>query len=366
MPISLTIALMGALTIALRAALTIALTFASPSPALSEELPASLDFAAAKKILSDPRFAAPPKWKWNCFVNSDSAKIRYGSCETEVTPATGTVVIVPGFTEFAEVYFETSKDFLAHGYNVYVMDWRGSGGSDRYPGKTDRANSFGFDHDENDLDQFLSVIVKRHAKQPIFLVAQSIGSHIALRYLHDHQGIVTAAALAAPPLDLAGTQAPPWAVSFYSWLMCRNNRGSNFADKQGDWKYMAPHVSKMSSHSHDQVRVRLEEAWCAVNPSLSSGGATWNWLWHFQQSCDVLNSHGYAAEIKTPILLGCALSDRIANPKLEASYAKQIAGSETYSGEDARHDLFLEDNAHRALWMKAIFEFFKKHPTAQL
>jgi lysophospholipase len=350
---------------AMTIAMVFLLTVASPLPAQSDDLPTSLDFAAAKKLLSDPRFAAPPKWKWSYFVNADSARIRYGSGETEVTPATGTIVIVSGFTEFAEVYFETAKDFLAHGYNVYIMDWRGAGGSDRYPERADRTNSFGFNHDENDLDQFLSVIVKRHAKQPIFLVAQSIGSHIALRYLHDHQGVVTAAALSSPPLDLAGAQAPPWVVNFYSWLMCQNNRGSDFTDKQGDWKYMALHVSKMSSHSHDPIRVRLEEAWCAINPALSSGGATWNWLWHFQQSCDLLNSQRYAAGIKTPVLIGCALADRIANPKLENNYAKQIPGSETYSGEDARHDLFLEDNAHRAPWMKAIFEFFKKYQAAQ-
>jgi lysophospholipase len=316
--------------------------------------------------LSEQRFATPPGWKWNYFINTDSARIRYGFSQTTVTPPKGIVVIVSGFTEFAEVYFETANDFLADGYDVYIMDWRGAGGSDRYPGKADRSSSLGFNHDENDLEQFLNLVVRQqHAKRPIFLVAQSIGSHIALRCLHDHHGVITAAALSAPPLDLVGTQAPPWAVSFYSWLMCRNDRANEFTDKQGDWKYMAPHVSKMSSHSHDPVRVRLEEAWCVINPALSSGGATWKWLWHFQQSCDLLNSHGYAEEIKTPVLIGCALADRVANPKLDANYAKQIANSETYTGVDARHDLFLEDDAHRAPWMKAIIAFFKKHQAAQ-
>jgi lysophospholipase len=347
------------------AMLSVLLTVASSPPAQSDELPTSLDFGAAKKLLSDKRFASPATWTWNYFVNTDSARIRYGCSKTEISLAKGSVVIVSGFTEFAEVYFETAKDFLDHGYDVYIMDWRGAGGSDRYPGEADRSNSFGFNHDEDDLEQFLHLIVKRQAKRPILVVAQSIGSHIALRYLHDHPGVVSAAALSAPPLDLFGIQAPPWAVSLYSWLMCRINRGNDFTDKQGDWKYMAPHISKMSSHSHDPLRVRLEEAWCAINPQLSSGGATWNWLRHFQQSCDLLNSQDYAAEIKTPTLIGCALADRLADPTLDSNYAKQIAGSETYLGIDARHDLFLEDDVHRAPWMKKILEFFENHRAGQ-
>jgi len=353
------------LMIATSISLLTTMTMMMVLPAQSEELQTSLDFASAKKMLSDSRFAAPPGWSWNHFTNADSAQIRYGSCKTDLTSEKGTVVILPGFTEFAEVYFETARDFLAHGYNVYVMDWRGAGGSDRYPEKADRSNTLGLRHDENDLEQFLSMIVKQHAKKPIFLVAQSLGSHIALRYLHDNQEVVAAAALSAPPLNCPATTAPPWAVSFYSWLMCKNNRGDDYVDKQGDWKYMAPHVSKMSTHSHDPVRVRLEEAWCTIDPGLSSGGATWNWLWQFQQSCDLLNSSGYAAGIKTPVLIGCALADRIADTKLDANYAKQIDGSEVYSGDDARHELFLEDDQHRQPWMKAIYEFFEKRQAAQ-
>ncbi len=329
----------------------------------AEELQAPLDIATAKRLLSTARFSAPENWRRGTFVNADAAKIAYGYAQTKKAVPGGTVVILPGFTEFAEVYFETARDFLARGYNVYIMDWRGSGRSDRYPGKADRSNTLGFDHDENDLDQFLSVVVKRHAVKPIFLIAHSFGSHVALRYLHDHQNIVRAAALSAPPLSCPGTHAPPWAVSLYSWLMCKNNRGDNFADKQGDWKYMAPIISKMSTHSHDPVRVRLEAWWCALDPALSAGGATWSWLWQFQKSCDLLTSKGYASEIKTPILLGCALADRIADPKMDAKYAEQISGCKTYSGQGARHELFLEDDAHRQPWMDAIYSFLNKYST---
>ena len=375
-----------------------------------------LTVAEARKLLSEPRFEPPANWKWGQFKNADSAVIRYGyaapiapSTTAPAAPSTGapaatsarapaatsarapaatsarapaatsaatatsapaplttsakpiaTIVILPGFTEFGEVYFETIKEFLAHNYAVYEMDWRGAGGSDRYFQNTNdnqKASSLGFAHDEDDLDQFLNAVVRRQTKGPIILVAHSLGSHIALRYLHDHPGLVEKAVLSAPPFDCPGTASPPWAVLLYSWSQCRFDRGNNYADGQGNWLYMAPKVSKMSTHSHDPARVRLEEAWGTADPKLQSGGATWKWLYYFQQSCDLYGDSNYAGQIKTPILIGCALSDRIANPKHQEQIAKIMPGCQLYKGEDARHDLFLEDDAHRGPWMQAVFKF---------
>lgn len=321
----------------------------------SKEFSSSLDKAQAEQILKDPRFGAPTGWQWGQFKNADSARIRYGFSLAE--KPIGTVVILPGFTEFGEVYFETIREFLAKNYSVYEIDWRGAGGSDRMIKDPDRASSLGFDHDVEDLDQFLNTIVLKQSKKPVFLVAHSMGSHIALRFLHDHPGIVTKAVLSAPPFDAPGTSAPPWMVSCYSWYQWRSKKGGDFVDGQGTWATMAPKISKMYTHSHDPVRVRLEEAWATVNPRLQSGGATWKWLYLFQQSCDVLNDPKFTSEIRTPMLLGCALSDHIANPDHEKHVAQSMPSCQVYEGIDARHDLFLEDDKHRIPWMQAIFKF---------
>jgi hypothetical protein len=68
------------------------------------------------------RFQAPPAIRWNYFRNHDGARIRY----SHVTPgsAKAAVVLVPGYSEFGEKYFELMRDLVTQGYEVWQMDWR--------------------------------------------------------------------------------------------------------------------------------------------------------------------------------------------------------------------------------------------------
>ncbi|HEY9758360.1 MAG TPA: alpha/beta hydrolase [Oculatellaceae cyanobacterium] len=317
-----------------------------------------LDNATAKKIVSEPRFTQPIGWQWGHFKNGDAATIRYGL--TKADKPIGTVILLPGFTEFAEVYFETASELKRNRLNVFAMDWRGAGGSERFI-KSDRSTSFGTQHDLDDLDQFINVVVKKQfqCKLPIFLVAHSFGGIVVLRYLHDHPRSIAGAAISAPPLACPGATAPSPVVLMCSWLMCRYNKGDEFVPGQGTWELIAKKVSKMSSHSHDPERVRLEEAWATVNPRLASGGATWRWLLALQQSCDKINDSNYSGEIDTPILLGCATDDHIANLELERKLAKSLPQCLLTEVKGARHELFLESDSFRDPWMSRVETFLK-------
>lgn len=87
---------------------------------------ARLENAAAKKLVSETRFAQPIGWQWGYFKNGDAATIRYGLAKAD--DPIGTVILLPGFTEFAEVYFETASELRRNRFNIYAMDWRGTGG----------------------------------------------------------------------------------------------------------------------------------------------------------------------------------------------------------------------------------------------
>jgi alpha-beta hydrolase superfamily lysophospholipase len=132
--------------------------------------------------------------------------------------------------------------------------------------------------------------------------------------------------------------------------------GNEYLSGQGDWTVMAPKVSKMRSHSHDPRRVKLEYAWATQNPSLQVGGATWQWLYCFQKSCQVM-SGDYLGKIATPVLIGCPTADHIADPEKMRALATRLPNGKLFEDIDARHDLFLEDDAHRQPWIDAIFKF---------
>lgn len=140
----------------------------------------------------EQRFSRPATWEWSLFESRDGARLRSGSAKPmSSVPSKATIILVGGYTEFAEKYFETFNDLLAHGYNVGTLDWRGQGGSQRYLTDPQKAHSIGFEHDSADLAQYL----KQYSGAPVYLVAHSMGGNIALRLLHDHPDLVRAAIL---------------------------------------------------------------------------------------------------------------------------------------------------------------------------
>ena len=80
----------------------------------------------ALPLLAQPgeeRFQPPPGIQWNYFRNAGGARIRYSRVPAGGGPAKATIVLMHGYTEFAEKYFETMRDFHARGYDVYCSRW---------------------------------------------------------------------------------------------------------------------------------------------------------------------------------------------------------------------------------------------------
>ena len=103
------------------------------------------------------RFTQPEEWVSGEFANADGANLRFGILARHQHPVAN-IVIVNGLSEFAKKYFETVRNLDDLGYNVYCMDWRGQGASDRYLSDYFRRHSLGFDRDERDLLQFIETL----------------------------------------------------------------------------------------------------------------------------------------------------------------------------------------------------------------
>jgi lysophospholipase len=167
----------------------------------------------------------------------------------------------------------------------------------------------------------IETVIKPQGKQKLILMAHSLGSHIALRFLHDHPGLVDKAILSAPAVDFTSKENPTL-ISIMTWWQCTMGNDKNYTDDQGNWAFMEPKVCKAATHSHDAERVRLEAAWVKQNSQLASGGATWKWLQEYQKSLDI-----------------------------------KIPGAQVWEGEWGRHDLFLESDFSRKPWLERALNF---------
>ena len=75
------------------------------------------------------RFLEPSGFVWGSLPTNDGARLRWGHLPAKVPRAE--CVMVGGFSECIEKYFETTVDLGARGLSVWCLDWRGQGGSER-------------------------------------------------------------------------------------------------------------------------------------------------------------------------------------------------------------------------------------------
>jgi len=66
----------------------------------------------------------------------------------------------------------------------------------------------------DDLEMFVSKVLGPEAVSPFIILAHSMGGHIALRYIHDHPGIVDRAVLVSPMIDILTSPFSGWLVRF--------------------------------------------------------------------------------------------------------------------------------------------------------
>ena len=156
------------------------------------------------------------------FTTADGTAIRNALWSPESKNPRGSVVLLGGRKEFLEKYTETAADLNQRGFAVFGFDWRGQGLSSRM--LPDRLKGFVRNYDDyvQDLEEFFQRVVQPEAVRPIYLLAHSMGGHVALRYLHRQPADIDKAVLVAPMLDINTKPFPRWLVK---GLVCSISKG---------------------------------------------------------------------------------------------------------------------------------------------
>lgn len=301
----------------------------------------------------DARFLEPAGFQWGTFTNSRGQALRWG--HLPVAGATRSAVIVGGFGEFVEKYFETIRDFAARGFAVWCLDWPGQGASAR-PADPTRPLARDFAADADDLAAFTEAKVPRG---PRLLVAHSMGGAIGLYSLSRHPKVFDAAVLSAPMLGLRLAGLPRWLAAAIVWLGMRFAGADAFAP--GGKRWMAdPAMCPARSHvSNDPQRCLLQREWYSTNPGLQVDDATYGWLKAALELTDTLSDPALLAKVTPPVLIGNAGRDVLVSPQRHESAAAAMPDAKLVKFPDAKHELFMETDAVRNAWFAAIDAFTK-------
>ncbi|MBL8836129.1 MAG: alpha/beta hydrolase [Alphaproteobacteria bacterium] len=299
------------------------------------------------------RFQQPPGFAWGSFTAADGARLRWG----HLAPAQPRVdcILVGGFTEFAEKYFETIRDLAARGLAVWFLDWRGQGGSERPATLPTLPRARDFARDAADLAAFAASL-PRSGRQRL-LVAHSMGGAIALLCLHRHPGVFDAAVLSAPMLGLATPGYPRPVARTLAVLATTFGFADRLVPGRKPWAPKTDLSPERSRTSSDPARCTLENVWFSAYPALRVDPPTYGWLRSAFALVTALRAPSLLRSIAAPILLGSAGIESFVDPAAHRHAAALLPDCTLVAFPAAKHELFLERDEVRGAWLAAIDRF---------
>lgn len=303
----------------------------------------------------EPRFTAPPGIAFDRFEAPDGIAIRWAAVAPDRPRAT--IVLLPGFTEYVEAYFETIRDFLSASLAVFAMDWPGQGGSGRYLADPEKAHAWGFEAHVGALRRFLETIVlPAETPGPLTLIGHSMGGQLVTRFLQEVPGLADAAALSAPAYAVGvDSPLPPGPTRLVVELLNALGLGETYALGAGPWEGQAARRETLRPLlSSDPTRAAILTRWAEANPALRVGGPTWGFGRSFIRSARLVVEPRRLAEIGVPVLIGSAGQDAFTRSGLHGIVAESIPACRVLTYREAQHCLFLERDAIRDAWVDAV------------
>lgn len=284
------------------------------------------------------------------YLERGGARLRYCVWNVPGT-ARGSVVLVPGRTEFIEKYaMEVAGDLRARGLALYVQDLRGQGLSDRPLPDHDKGHIDDFATYVADLGLFLDRIVVPAAPKPILALSHSTGGNIVLRYLiAGGAGPFAAAAFSSPMTGLPNDWYIKLALAALRPLAFLD---THYAPGTGPYRPNTPPFED-NRFTSDERRWQFTERWYAADPRLRLGGPTVGWVRQAFRSFDALAAPGALETIALPVLIASASADRVVDIATHRAVAARIAGAEHVTVDGAKHEILMEIDQRRAQFWDA-------------
>ncbi len=270
------------------------------------------------------------------------------------------VLISPGRGESYIKYTETAWDLFHCGYDVFIIDHRGQGFSDRILANSQLGHVDKFSDYVDDLEQLCELVIRGDRYQHKFLLAHSMGGAIATLLLQRQPDLFNAIALVAPMFGIT-LPMPEWlAERILNWTEVRPHLRESYAPGTGDW-HATPFGENTLTHS--RVRYQRNLRLCADHPRIQIGGPTTHWVREAINAGREIEM--LAPTFQQPIILLQAQEDVVVDNQAQNRFclARQNAGYACYPTHPivlsgARHEILFEKDPIRAQALQHITDFF--------
>ena len=273
--------------------------------------------------------------------------------------ARGTVLVMTGYSEFLEKYFETIRDLQSQGFAAVLMEWRGHGLSVRALKRAPaRLHLRDLDQNIADLEEVWARVMPQMPR-PFFGLGHSMGGQIALRTYQRHPDWFAALSLSAPMLGLAAPAFALHALEIWAYVWglvgwdtrpvlggAPSRRAGEIADNQV---------------TTDGARFARNEGLMQVHPALMVNQISLGTVRAMMRAMRRSKRPGFLEGLARPIMIGLAGEEKIvSNDALEKAAARlPQAELKRYAG--ARHEILMERDEIRRAFLRDTIAFFLEH-----
>lgn len=286
---------------------------------------------------------------------SDGVRIRAG-----IWPggAKGTVILLPGRTEYIEKYGRAAGDLALRGYTTLSLDWRGQGLADRPLADKMSGHVDDFSQYQLDLDAVFKLAHDQNLPRPYYMLAHSMGGCIGLRALKR-----------ALPFQAAAFTAPMWGISMAAWMRPMAIAISSTASWLGQKHRYAPGTTSKAYVldapfagnvlTTDAEMYGYMRAQAGQHPDLNLGGPSMGWLHAALLECQSL---AMLASPDTPALCALGTSERVVDTTPVHLRMRQWPHGRIDLYPGAEHEIMMEGPVMRQRLFDSIAAHFASHP----
>lgn len=286
------------------------------------------------------------------FPGYDGAPLRYARWEATRGPIRGTVCIFEGRGEYIEKYFEVIADLRRRGFAVAIHDWRGQGGSYRPLSNPRKGHIRSFAEFDRDLAAFMQHVVLPECPPPYFALAHSMGGNVLLRHAITPDSWFDRIVLCAPMIQLSAEKVgvPMFAARLFVEVVGLFGGATLYvpggSDKPEETAAFAGNALTSDGERAARNRQVLEAA-----PELGLGSATIGWLRAAYRSCAYVADPQFAPQVRVPLLLISAGSDRIVSSRAIEAFASRLKIGAHVTMPQSQHEILQEtDTIRQHFW----------------
>lgn len=265
---------------------------------------------------------------------------------TPVAPR-GRMLLLTGRGGFVEKYYQAVIRLLERNLEVVSFDWRGQGLSTRLVDNPQLGHIDDFSDYLDDLNSIAGRFFQASAVSANYLLAHSMGAHIAMRWLREEQPgrAFRHAWLTAPLVGLDTRPFPRVVAKTIAAVVSATGGRTRYVLGGGPFDERIYRQQGLAKLTSDQAQIDYEIEQLNQNPALRLGSPTFGWLNAAFKSVSILQGPGYIEPIVQPLTQFVADDEQVVDNAAIARLDRRLSQSEWVRVAGVKHDMLVETAA---------------------